>query len=82
MLAGQRSVPTARLHTNQRAVNRTIEAYNFKCVQVLSDVISAAAEVAELYNFYEEQSLHGNSVEAGKFEPFSKLYKLTRIFNF
>lgn len=39
-------------------------AYHFECVQVLSDVISVATEVAELYNFYEQHS--SNSVEAGK----------------
>ena len=44
-----------------------IESYNFRCVQVLSDVISVATEVAELFNFAEihGNSLDGNSVEAG-----------------
>ncbi|KAJ6220252.1 hypothetical protein RDWZM_006064, partial [Blomia tropicalis] len=52
----------------KRTLNRTIDSYTFKCVQVLSEVISVATEVAELFNFSElnGNSLDGNSVEAVK----------------
>lgn len=57
--------PGSRTRFGHSQRNRTIETYHFECVQVLSDVISVAAEVAELYNFHEEQTMQGNSVEAG-----------------
>ena len=39
-------------HSNFTAAS-TVEPYSFRCVQVLSDVISVATEVAELFNFPE-----------------------------
>lgn len=43
-------------------LSRAIESYTFKCVQVLSDVISVSTEVAQLWTSTFEE-MRGNSID-------------------